>query len=131
MASAAKEAATGPIVIATPDRAILWRILPAGGVELSNDGGSTWQPQPDTPTAIWMAGSAPSVKICWIVGRSGAAIRTTDARTWKTIAPPVKQDLVAVAAQSAKSATVTAADGTRYKTTNGGRTWNPDTDDQP
>jgi photosystem II stability/assembly factor-like uncharacterized protein len=131
IASAAKASASGPILIVTPDRAIMWRILPAGGVELSNDGGSTWHPQPDAPTAMWTAGSAPSARICWIVGRSGAVIRTTDGRTWRTIPPPATQDLIAVAAESAKSATVAAADGTRYKTTNGGRTWKPETPVQP
>jgi photosystem II stability/assembly factor-like uncharacterized protein len=123
IASAAKASARGPVLISTPDRAIMWRILPAGGIELSHDGGSTWQPQPDAIAGNWTAGSAPTPEVCWIVGRSGAIIRTSDAQTWKSVVAPTMQDLIAVTAQSAKSATVAAADGTRYKTINGGRSW--------
>ena len=131
MAKAAKTAASNPFLIVTPDRTVVWRILPAGGVELSSDGGSTWQPQTDVPVAMWVSGSAPSAKICWIVGQGGAVIRTANAHTWKTIEAPTSQDLIAVSAQSAKSATITAADGTRYKTSDGGRNWQPSKDAQP
>jgi photosystem II stability/assembly factor-like uncharacterized protein len=42
---------------------------------------------------------------------------------WQRISSPTNADLTAVSAQSASDATVVAADGQRYVTSDGGTTW--------
>jgi photosystem II stability/assembly factor-like uncharacterized protein len=73
-----------------------------------------------------IAGSAPSDKICWIVGRSGTILRTTDGGGhWLKVRSPVADDLSAVFAVDALEAAVSAPKGKGYKTLDGGGTWSP------
>ncbi len=69
------------------------------------------------------AGAAPSSNVCWLVGRSGAIILTTDGRAWRRLKFSEPADLAAVTASDARRATVTTADGRVFGTTDGGRTW--------
>ncbi len=48
---------------------------------------------------------------------------TKDATNWTKIAAPVSADFSAVAAKDASSATVTAADGRKFQTTDSGKHW--------
>jgi photosystem II stability/assembly factor-like uncharacterized protein len=48
---------------------------------------------------------------------------TTDGRSWERLSFPEVVDLVAIRATDDKTATVTAADGRRFTTTNRGQTW--------
>ncbi|MGD1210592.1 MAG: zf-HC2 domain-containing protein [Candidatus Acidiferrales bacterium] len=112
-------------VIQTPDAKILWRIATGGFVERSEDGGTTWQGQLPNPNAHLVAGSAPGPKVCWFVGDGGIILLTQDAKRWQTIRPPLRADFTAVTAQDVSSATVTAADGRKFATTNRGKTWTP------
>ena len=83
-----------------------------------------WKPEyPETGARI-IAGSAPSVKICWLVGENGTILRTTDGAHWKTIKPPEETDFMRVEATDALTATVTAMDGRRFSTSDGGKSWN-------
>jgi len=69
------------------------------------------------------AGAAPSANVCWLVGRAGAVILSTDGRAWRRLTFPEQIDLTAVTAVDARTATVTTADGRRFETADGGRTW--------
>jgi hypothetical protein len=102
---------------------VVWRLGPAGSIERSADSGATWQRQTSGVSADLLAGSAPSPTVCWAVGRGGVVLRTTDGSTWSSLGSPTSQDLTAVEAVDADRATVTTADGKRYATTDGGRTW--------
>jgi Photosynthesis system II assembly factor YCF48 len=110
-------------VIQTPDAGVQYRIPGAGVVERSSDGGATWQGQSVKSNAEILAGAAPSEKVCWLVGRGGVILLTTDGQNWKKIPSPAAVDLVGVTAADATFATVTVADGRRFSTQNGGRTW--------
>jgi hypothetical protein len=110
-------------VIDTPIPSIKWRITAAGFVERSEDGGATWKGQEPDPEAHLVAGSAPTDKVCWLVGAEGVVLVTEDATNWKKIAPPVKTDITAVSAKSASAATITTADGRRFTTHNEGKKW--------
>jgi hypothetical protein len=113
-------------VIDTPIPAIKWRITTAGFVERSEDGGATWKGQEPDPEAHLVAGSAPTDKVCWLVGSEGVVLVTKDATNWKRIPPPVTGDLTAVSAKSVSAATITTADGRRFSTHNEGKKWKPE-----
>jgi hypothetical protein len=100
-----------------------WRVWPAGRVERSADEGATWTSVPLEPPVGLTAGSAPSPLVCWLVGPSGAVLRTTDGRRFERVPFPEAVDLVSVEARDAGSAAVTTADGRVLTTTDGGATW--------
>jgi len=118
---AAKTIAAAQIV--SPDPNSRWRIAPGDGVERSTDGGATWQPQSIGVAATPTAGAAPAPSICWLVGPGGLVLLSTDGRTWTRASPPDAIDLTSVRAFDAANATVTAADGRAFATSDGGRTW--------
>lgn len=103
--------------------AVRWRFRTRGVVEHTVDGGATWQQQPTTVDAIMLAGSAPTSTVCWFVGVAGTVVVTTDGAVWRHVAFPEVVDLVSVDAGDAKTATVTAADGRVFRTSDGGVTW--------
>lgn len=113
----------GPVLIATPDPAIRWRILAGTVVQFSSDRGVTWTAQDLGPVGPLTAGAAPAPAVCWIVGRSGTVLLTTDGRTWQRLTFPEPADLAGIIAKDASTATVTTADGRTFATTDGGRTW--------
>ena len=100
-----------------------WRAVSPGSVQYSTDGGVRWSAQATSSGAIVTAGAAPSNTVCWLVGREGLVLRTTDARSWRRLPFPYAVDLVSVSATDENSATVAAADGRRFTTTDGGKTW--------
>jgi Photosynthesis system II assembly factor YCF48 len=110
-------------VIQTPDVGVQYRIAGAGVVERSDDGGATWQGQRVMAKAEILAGAAPSVNVCWLVGRGGIVLMTNDGKNWKKVPSATTLDLVSVTASDAMFATITAADGRKFSTRNGGMTW--------
>jgi hypothetical protein len=113
-------------VISTSDSDVFYRIATGGGfVEISEDGGATWQRQLLNPSAEFAAGSAPEPRICWIVGRSGIVFLTEDGKNWRKLPSPTSEDLVAVVAKSASNATVTATDDRKWSTDDAGKNWRP------
>jgi len=50
---------------------------------------------------------------------------STDGRSWRRLAFPEALDLRSVSATDDQTATVTAADGRSFVTTDGGETWSP------
>jgi photosystem II stability/assembly factor-like uncharacterized protein len=111
------------IIVASPGTAFRWRIGPAGAVEYSTDSGITWESRPTGVDADLLAGASPSGTVCWVVGRAGTVLLTTDGRQWRRVAFPAAMDLTAVQATDARTATVTASDGRRFRTADGGGTW--------
>lgn len=59
----------------------------------------------------------------WLVGRSGLVLKAPDGESLTRATVPVSVDLVSVAAAGAMGATVTAVDGRRFATVDGGATW--------
>jgi hypothetical protein len=120
---AARDALGASALIVSPDANVRWR-LAGRDVERSSDGGRTWQSQPTGSETELLAGAAPAPTVCWIVGRSGLVLRSTDGATWQRLPfPEATLDLAAVTARDALDATVTGADGRRYRTTDAGKTW--------
>ncbi len=86
--------------------------------------------QPSTVTADLSAGVAVSEKVCWVVGKSGTVLRTTDGGAhWYKLNSPVSDDLTGVRATDAFRAWVWADSNQQkpsrktYRTTDGGATW--------
>jgi hypothetical protein len=108
-----------------------WRVGVAGLIERSVDEGKTWSPQVSPSQEDWLAGSAVSDAVAWLAGRNGAIARTTDGKDWQSLSSPsqasVKDsklpDWAGITAQNAESAVITAADGSKFATTDGGKTW--------
>ena len=83
-------------IVRSPDPQILWRISRGRFVERSSDAGQTWRAQWTSVNAHVVAGSAPSVETCWLVGRGGIVLLTTDGKKWRTIEPPASTDFAGV-----------------------------------
>jgi hypothetical protein len=118
-----QEPRANSFVVPTPDPKIRWRIRNAGYLERSTDGGLTWKGKAPRRDANYTAGSAPSANVCWFVGRDGIILLTQNGKHWQTIPPPLRTDFVAITALDAWSATVTAADGRRFTTSDQGANW--------
>ena len=112
-------------IVRSPDPQILWRISSGRFVERSSDAGQTWRAQWSSVNAHIVAGSAPSVETCWLVGRGGTVLLTTDGKKWRTIEAPASADFVGVLASDASSATVRSTDGRKFETSDGGKHWTP------
>jgi len=69
------------------------------------------------------ARSTPSPNVIWLVGRAGLVQLATDGRTLLRVPFPEAVDLTAVTATDERHAIVTTADGRRFETADGGRTW--------
>lgn len=116
--------ASQALIISTDSRS-RWLIGANGVVQHSTNGGSTWDMQQTGASVTLTAGAAPSPSICWLVGPGGIVLLSTDGRSWRALPFEQKIDLVSVRASDDKSATVTAAGGRTFTTTDGGRTWTP------
>jgi hypothetical protein len=118
--------------VATTNPQVLWRFGSAGSIEHSTDGGATWTPQSSPVQTDLLAGSAPSETVCWLVGRNGVIVRTIDGMHWELVpSPPQAEqnsqppDWTFIDARDAQSATIGAADGRRFSTTDAGKSWQP------
>jgi hypothetical protein len=109
--------------IRSGDPAVQWRLAAGGAVERSTDGGATWARLDTGTSAVLTAGHAPSALVCWLVGRDGVVLLSTDARTWRRAASPSRDDLVSVDAADARTAVIATARGESYRTLDGGVTW--------
>jgi len=129
-AAAAKVAAPAQAPAATR-----WRIFGSGRVERSTDNGATWEAAIIEPSATGLAdatippvtgltgGAAPSPLTCWLIGRAGLVLMTTDGRRFTRVTAPTTADLISVQAIDALQATVTTAGGQVFVTTDGGKSW--------
>ncbi len=112
-------------IVRSPDPQVLWRISSGRFVERSADAGATWHAQWTNANAHVIAGAATSVETCWLVGRGGIILLTTNGKKWKTVSPPADVDFVNVAATGASSATVTTSEGRQFTTSDSGKHWVP------
>ena len=111
------------VEIGSPEPAFRWRLSTPATIQRSTDGGVTWKPQVAPAGIVLTAGSSPARDVCWIVGRAGAVVLSTDGTTWQLRPFPDAVNLTAVRAIDAKTATVTTSDGRQFSTTDGGATW--------
>lgn len=123
-AAAAMRAANVVPDIVSPDPAVRWRIAGAA-VQHSVDGGSTWNAVTGSGAADLTAGTAPATTVCWLVGRAGVVLLTTDGRTFRRLPFPEMTDLSGVRTVDAggRVASVSTADGRTFVTTDAGASW--------
>ena len=121
LAAARQESLTVEIV--APGGAARWRITNGQRVEWSTAGATDWSPATITSSDTLTGGSAPSASVCWVVGQRGAVYVTTDGPRFVRLPFPETADLVSVTAIDDRSATVSAADGRSWHTTNQGLSW--------
>jgi Photosynthesis system II assembly factor YCF48 len=120
-----------PILLKSVSGSTLWRVGMVGVIERSSDAGKTWFPQVSPSKEDWLSGAAISDTVCWIAGRNGAIARTRDGANWESVTPPSQAapnngkmpDWIVITARDAQSATITANDGTKFVTSDGGKTW--------
>jgi hypothetical protein len=131
---AAFKAAEPAFVQATaPYGSTVWRFGKGGTIERSGDSGETWVSQTSPIQEDWLAGVAVSDTACWAAGKNGSIARTTDGERWERVAPPAMAadanakvpNWTAITARDAQSATITASDGRKFATADGGKTWQP------
>ncbi len=121
----AKASVSMPILVSAKDNPdTRWRFGPGARIEGSADAGRTWRLQ-YSGTGELLTGSSPGGTTCWAVGAAGLVLRTTDGQAWAARPFPEQVDLTAVTATDALHATVTARDGRRFATEDGGTTWTP------
>ena len=113
-----------PVVdIQSPDGNVRWR-LDGATVSRTSNGGATWSEQFTGTATTLTAGFSPSPTICWVVGRRGVVLLSTDSQTWRRLEfPDPAADLVRVTATDSTAATVHTLDGRVFRTADGGRTW--------
>jgi hypothetical protein len=109
--------------IGAADPSVRWRLGAAGVIQRSTDGGANWEMLPTGVATELTAGAAPSTTVCWVVGRAGTVLLTTDGQRWQRVAFPEAVDLTAVQANDARTVIVTTADGRRFRSIDGGGTW--------
>jgi hypothetical protein len=125
-AEASNEARTGAASardVAQPAGQPQWRVGREGRIDRSDDGGRSWLPQVSGVAADLFAFDAVTSTTAWVVGARGVVLVTTEGRAWQRVSTPADVDLVGVRARDASAAVVTARDGRRFATTDGGRTW--------
>jgi photosystem II stability/assembly factor-like uncharacterized protein len=118
-------------LLKAPSGTFLWRGGKGGIIERSTNTGKTWVTEISPSREDWIAGVAISDTVCWLVGRNGGIARTVDGEHWERVAPPAQAAAVAgkfvdwtgVTARGAQTATITASDGRKFTTTDGGKTW--------
>lgn len=98
--------------------------LSALRVQRSPDGRVTWD-QAEGLSAQVTAGASPTPSVIWLVGKQGLVLLSTDGKTFRRLPFPDTRDLTAVQATSDFAATVTAADGRTFATSDAGTTWLP------
>ncbi len=109
--------------VAAPGNQVQWHFGSAGFVARSVDGGKRFVPQSSGVRADLLAAAAPTPTACWIVGRAGTVLRTTDGEHWQVVPFVEGVDLLAVQSSGPLNATVSTSDNRRFTTSDGGRTW--------
>jgi len=109
--------------ISSPDGSVVWQF--GGGGAISRSGNSSpWLALRSGVTTDLLAASAPSNDVCWMVGKSGTIVRTLDGGAHLQLIKPHSHDnFTAISATDSNNVIVTAANGQRFSTHDGGVTW--------
>jgi hypothetical protein len=119
-------------LVASPDTDVQWRFGAAGLIEKSIDGGKSWKRQSSNVTDDLLAGVVPAEKICWLAGKNGTVLLTTDGENWTRLHFPSKIDLGGIASQDAINALVwDTQNKVKFSTKDGGNTWTEATGTAP
>ena len=111
------------VEIPSPDPMTRWRVVGAGQVERSTNGGARWEAAKLPESATLIAGSSPSPSICWLVGRTGSIYVTTDGLRFVRVPFTDRTDFVSIQATDGRRATVVTIDGRTMRTDDQGATW--------
>lgn len=96
-----------------------------GRFERSTDG-ATWTTERYGVTTRVLTGECPSADVCWLAGDGGQVFVRAGGAAWSDRPiPDIQITVTALRATSVDAATATLADGRRFSTTDGGRTWTP------
>ncbi len=107
-----------------PGRKVVWSVGPGGLLLRSPDGGVSWMREESGVKADLLSGSAPSDTVCWVVGRAGTVLLTTDGYHWSKLASPGTQDWIGVQAMDALHAVIWDFNRAhKFSTADGGQTW--------
>ncbi len=127
LVAAPREAAIqSPVAVESPDGTATWHVGKNGFISIvAEEGGHFIVGKQDSGvTTDLLAGSAVSAKVCWVVGRDGTILRTTDGGYhWMSVDSPTHADLAGVTAQSADSATIRTTSGQQFSTADAGNNW--------
>jgi len=111
-----------PVVLSSPQDRRRWRAGLNGNIARTDDDGQTWRVQLNVAERV-RAGAAPSIDVAWLVGDRGLVLRTLDGEQWVRTSVPVAASLAGIEASDELRATVTTADGRRFRTVDGGAGW--------
>jgi hypothetical protein len=114
---------TAMIEVISPDPMTRWRVVRAGQVERSTNGGARWEPATLPESATLTGGTSPSSSICWLVGRTGSIYVTTDGLRFVRVPFPDRTDFLSIQATDGRRATVVTTDGRTMRTEDQGVTW--------
>ncbi len=116
-----KAASPPPVVSASPKEAY----RAAGNrIELSEDAGANWRAVFSGGPAAFTAAGCAAGGPCWFGTADGQVLRRTP-DGFSRFALPSRQRVVAIAVEGAQAAVVTVEGGQRFRTTDGGATWQP------
>jgi hypothetical protein len=116
-------AVVAQLQVVSPDPMTRWRVIGAGQVERSTNGGAQWVRATLPESATLTGGVSPAPSICWLVGRTGAIYVTTDGLRFSKVPSPDRTDFISIQALDARRATVVTSDGRRMQTEDQGLTW--------
>ncbi len=110
--------------IPTLQPSVRWRVVGDFFIELTGDGGASWQRKHQLPGVH--IGSAPSASVCWLAGGNGSVWLTTDGgATFSNVGLAEPLDIASISATDARVASLFTVSGRRFRTGDGGRTWQP------
>jgi hypothetical protein len=116
---------SGARILPVPGTKIIWKIDDDGRVRRTNDLGDSWKVQDTGTSATLFSGSAPSEKVCWLVGTFGTVLVTIDAGAhWTKATVPINSTIDRIDATDGRHAVVTLQSSTvQFETFDGGQNW--------
>ncbi|HMV51535.1 MAG TPA: YCF48-related protein, partial [Blastocatellia bacterium] len=105
-------------------RQVGWAVGELGAIQMTKDGGATWQMQFASAMRIFYDVSAVDEKQAWIAGAGGIVLRTTDGgQSWHEQRYEANQTLRAIHFADADRGWAAGNNGLILATTNGGARW--------